>query len=74
MSKMDNIFENESKEQLGYLYEQILEGRESGLRPRCLDDYIRKVQSNYPLTFGESWRYTEQLFWEEIAKRYFSKE
>ena len=71
---MDNIFKNQSKEQLRYLYEQILIGREDGLRPRCLDDYIRKVQSIYPLTFGEAWRYTENLFWEEIAKRYFSEE
>lgn len=70
---MENIFEKVPKEQLKYLYEQILDGKDKGLRPRCLDDYIHEVKSKYPLSFGEAWKYTEELFWEEVAKRYFSE-
>ena len=25
----------------------------------------------YPLSLGEAWRYTENMFWEEIERRYF---
>lgn len=66
------IFEDVSDMQMKYLYEQILQGREDGLRPRCLDEYIREVQKAYRMDFGESWRHTEKLFWDEVGKRYFS--
>lgn len=66
------IFEDISDTQMKYLYEQILQGRDGGLRPRCLDEYIREVQKAYQMSFGEAWSYTEKLFWDEVGKRYFS--
>lgn len=66
------IFEDVSDMQMKYLYEQILQGREYGLRPRCLDEYIREVQKAYKMSFGEAWSYAEKLFWDEVGKRYFS--
>lgn len=68
---IENVFSGLTLEELKVLYAGILEAREEGLRPRILDKYIRQVQAKYPLSFGEAWKYTEQLFWEEIAKRFF---
>lgn len=68
---MKNVFENESYETLKVLYDDILKEREEGLRPHSLDKYIDQVQKVYPLTMGEAWRYAENMFWEEIGRRYF---
>lgn len=66
------LFNNVQDSELKDIYEEILSARKDGLRPRCLDPYINKVRETYPLSVGEAWRYTEGLFWEEVAKRYFS--
>lgn len=68
---IENVFSGLTFEELKVLYAGILEAREEGIRPRILDEYIRQIKEKYPLSFGEAWRYTEQLFWEEIAKRFF---
>lgn len=69
------IFKNESDAKMKELYLDIWSGREEGLRPRGLDPYIKEIKEQLPqLTFGEAWRYTEQLFWEEVAHRFFSTE
>lgn len=68
---MKNIFENESYETLNALYNDIIREREEGLRPPSLDKFIEQIQKDYPLTVGEAWRYTENMFWEEVARRYF---
>ena len=68
---MKNVFENESYEILKSLYIDILNRREEGLRPHSLDPYIEQVQKIYPLTKGEGRRYTENMSWEEVGKRYF---
>ncbi len=68
---MKELFKNLSDEQLKILYEQILEGRMEGMRPRGLDEYIRQVQKVIPLSFGESWSYVEKEFWDEVGRRYF---
>lgn len=68
-----NVFAQVSDTDLKCLYYRILEKREEGLRPRELDSYIRRVQEKYPVTFGESWRITERMFWEEAAKRFFER-
>ena len=71
MSKVE-VFRDVTFEELKHIYEEILKGREDGLRPRCLDKYIEKVMEIYgTLSFGQAWRYTEGLFWDEVAKRYF---
>lgn len=67
------IFSELTAEELKMLYAEILKAREEGLRPRVLDKYIQQVQTMYPLTFGEAWKHTEQLFWEEAAKRFFEQ-
>lgn len=68
---MEKLFSNISDTQMKYLYSQILSGREKGLRPTELDEYIRKVQKQYQMDFGEAWRHTEKLFWDEVGRRYF---
>lgn len=72
MNNLD-IFKDLDYETMKNIYQNILAKREEGLRPKCLDGYIKKVQAIYPLTFGEAWKYTESLFWEEIGRRYFEK-
>lgn len=73
--KYIQIFKNEPDARMKELYLDIRNGREEGLRPRSLDPYIKDVREHLPhLTFGEAWKYTEQLFWEEVAHRFFSTE
>lgn len=68
---MRNPFEDKTDNNLKSIYEEILIAREEGLRPRILDPYIQKVRDTYNLSVLEGWKFTEQLFWEEVAKRYF---
>ena len=68
---MKNVFENVPDDEMRFLYEQILAGRDTALRPRCMDPYIHQVMQLFSLTFGQAWRSAEQMFFEEIAKRYF---
>lgn len=68
----DDLFSKISDTQLKHLYEQILDGRDKGLRPRVLDEYIREIEKIYQISFGEAWRLTEKLFWDEVGRRYFS--
>lgn len=69
--KAEELFRECSDTQLRYLYGQIMAGREDGLRPRALDEYIRKIEKLYSVGFGEAWRVTEKLFWDEVGRRYF---
>ncbi len=68
---MKNPFENKTDEELKVIYKEIFKSREKDLRPRVLDPYIQDVRCIYPLTVSEGWKFTEQLFWEEVARRYF---
>ena len=68
---MRNPFEDKTDNNLKSIYEEILIAREEGLRPRILDPYIQKVRDIYNLSVLEGWKLTEQLFWEDVAKRYF---
>lgn len=68
---MKNPFENKADEELKIIYKEIFKSREKGLRPRILDSYIQDICCVYPLTVSEGWKFTEQLFWEEVARRYF---
>lgn len=71
LSKVE-VFRDADFEELKHIYEEILKGREEGLRPRCLDKYIEKVRAIYStLSFGEGWKYTERVFWDEVGRRYF---
>ena len=68
---IENIFRELAKCELEEIYKKILEGRESGMRPRALDPYIYRIQEKYPLSTREAWDYAERSFWEEVARRYF---
>lgn len=69
------ISKNEPDARMKELYPDIWDGREEGLRPGSLDPHIKEVRNQLPkLTFGEAWRYTEQLFWEDVAHRFFATE
>lgn len=70
-----DIFRDVPYEEMKFLYAQIIENREVGLRPKCLDDYIRKFRDMYPtLSFADAWKYTEESFFNEVARRYFEGE
>ena len=68
---MKNLFENVTDNNLKSIYEEIFIAREEGLRPRILDPYIQKVSDVYNLSVSGGWKFTEELFWEEVARRYF---
>ena len=68
---MNNPFENRTDEELKIIYKEILKTRQEGLRLRILDSYIQDVRCVYPFTVSEGWKCIEQLFWEEVARRYF---
>lgn len=68
---MRNPFEDKTDNNLKSIYEEILIAREEGLRPRILDPYIQKVRDVYNLSVSDGWKFTEELFWEEVARRYF---
>lgn len=68
---MKNLFENVTDNNLKSIYEEIFIAREEGLRPRILDPYIQKVRDVYNLSVADGWKFTEELFWEEVARRYF---
>lgn len=66
------LFQDCTDMELKAIYEQIIQRREDGLRPRILDPYIEKVRKAYPLSFGEGWTYAEKEFWDEAGRRFFS--
>ena len=68
---MKNLFENVTDNNLKSIYEEILIAREEGLRPRILDPYIQKVRDVYNLSVSGGKKITEELVWEEVARRYF---
>lgn len=71
MSKIE-VFRDVDFEELKHIYEEILKGREEGLRPRCLDKYIEKVMEVYRISeYANAWKFTEGIFWDEIGRRYF---
>lgn len=73
VSKMENIFNHLTKEELRQINEDRLKAKEEGLRPRSFDSYIEIIIKKYPLTFSEGWSFVEDLFFEEISKRFFEK-
>ena len=69
-----NVFRSVPDEEMKFLYTQIIESRETGLRPKCLDDFIVKFQELYPLPTASAWKYAEESFFNEVARRYFEGE
>lgn len=71
MIYFDNPFEEKDKEELRVLYKDRQEAQKQGMRPRSFDPHIKQMQEKLGMTFGDAWRYTDTVFLEEIAKRYF---
>lgn len=67
----DNIFSNLTVQELKDINIDRLTAKEAGLRPRIFDPYIEKIRKIYPLTVAEAWTFVEDLFFEEICKRFF---
>ena len=58
---------------LAVIYKDILRSREAGLRPRTLDSYARQLMEicHYDM-IGQANDFAKELFFDEVAKRYFS--
>lgn len=70
---VNELFKGVDDTELKHIRDEIYKGREEGLRPRLLDPYIQKVRKIYSFTIVDAWKYVEQLFWEEVARRYFGR-
>ena len=68
---VSELFKNVDDTELKHICDEIYKGREEGLRPRILDSYIQKIREIYPVDIAGGWKMVEQLFWEEVGKRYF---
>lgn len=68
---VNELFKSVEDTELKHIRDEIYKGREEGLRPRILDPYIQKVRYLFSFTLVDAWRYVEQLFWEEVGRRYF---
>ena len=70
---MEDIFSNLTDKQLYELNKDRLKSKDEGLRPRSFDPYIAELCKVYPLDVGNAWSYAEDLFFEEVSKRFFEK-
>lgn len=69
---MINAFAETNKEDLHTLYKARLRGEKDGLRPKNFDPYIEQVQKITQLPFAVAWKMVDDMFLQEVAKRYFS--
>lgn len=72
MNNNFDIFKKVSNEDLHEVYKEIIGSKELGLRPKALDPYIRIIKDscNFSMT-SEAWKFTEELFFKEVASRFF---
>lgn len=67
------IFEDLSYEELKNIYEDMLAAAKEGLRPRSLNPYIQRVKEQFHhATIADAWKYTEELFYDEVSRRFFN--
>lgn len=72
MSKL-MIFEDLTFKELKKIYKDMLSSAKEGLRPRSLDPYIEQVKEQFGLsTIADPCKYTEELFYEEVSRRFFN--
>lgn len=70
-----NIFEKVSDEEMLKIYKDINNSKEVGNRPQTLDVYARKIKEEYHFeTLSQTIDFARELFYQEVAKRYFTKE
>lgn len=71
---MFDIFKNASENELKIIYDDILKSEEDGLRPKSLDVYAEKLREICKFEmFSQATNFAKELFYKEIAKRYFTK-
>ena len=70
---MENIFNGLDRNELKEINIDRLTAKEEGMRPRSLDKYIEEIRKVYPLTVAEGWSIVQELFFEEICKRFFEE-
>lgn len=66
------IFAGVPDKEMFEIYKDILSGEEAGLRPRSLDPYAKQLKEICHFEMlSQSTKFAVELFYEEIAKRYF---
>lgn len=71
---MFELFNGVSDGELKGIYKDILKNEKDGLRPKSLDSYAKKLQKICKFeVFSQSIDFTKELFYKEIAKRYFAE-
>ena len=71
---MFELFNGVSDGELKGIYKDILKSEKDGLRPKSLDSYAQKLQKICKFeVFSQSIDFTKELFYKEIAKRYFAE-
>lgn len=70
---MFDIFKDVSDGELKIMYDDILKSEEDGLRPKSLDPYAEKLRNICKFEmFSQATNFVKELFYKEIAKRYFA--
>lgn len=71
---MFELFNGVSDGELKEIYKDIKKSEKDGLRPKSLDSYAKKLQKICKFeVFSQSIDFTKELFYKEIAKRYFAE-
>lgn len=71
---MFELFNGISDGELKDIYKDIKKSEKDGLRPKSLDSYAKKLQKICKFeVFSQSIDFTKELFYKEIAKRYFAE-
>lgn len=66
------IFKALTNKELREIYEDMVAAKRDGVRPRSLDRFIDIVKKSFQMsTVADAWKLTEELFYEEVAKRFF---
>lgn len=73
--KIENVFADKTDDELFEIYKDILKGNEEGLRPEAFTPYIKQVREaiGVGMSVFEGWKMVNTMFYEEVAKRFFSK-
>ncbi len=71
---MFDIFKDTSDDELKSIYNDILKSEEDGLRAKSLDFYAENLREICKFKmFAQAASFAKELFYEEVAKRYFNK-
>lgn len=69
-----SLFKDLPYAELKKIYEGIRVAEKEGLRPTCLNPYIKMAAEQLQFDSSyEAWGFTQRLFYEEITNRFFSE-